>query len=198
MEQFYPWAPLVAIEDSTIDDLYVKLVATFNLKRHTCSDLAVEEVICATCIDENGDRLLFKKSTNFHRMRVGVASQRMHYVVDRLELFLRGFIFRFEAFLRWFVLVTGAPQANHGRGGHMHAVYMQRWLAMARPPVGAVGHDLATCKGWPPAGMVGCSQPVWAVASGQPARASPQGVVAHGQFVRGCRPRPALLLVGAT
>ncbi|RWV83072.1 hypothetical protein GW17_00055370 [Ensete ventricosum] len=34
-----------------------------------------------------------------------------------------------------------------GRGGHMHAVCMQRWMAMAKPPAGAVGHSLATCKG---------------------------------------------------
>ncbi|RRT31355.1 hypothetical protein B296_00049774 [Ensete ventricosum] len=33
-----------------------------------------------------------------------------------------------------------------GRGGHMHAVCMQRWLVMARPPAGAVGHGLATYK----------------------------------------------------
>ncbi|RRT66088.1 hypothetical protein B296_00014790 [Ensete ventricosum] len=34
-----------------------------------------------------------------------------------------------------------------GRGGHMHAVCMQRWLAMARPPAGAAarkgGHPRA-------------------------------------------------------
>ncbi|RWV83548.1 hypothetical protein GW17_00054823 [Ensete ventricosum] len=38
-----------------------------------------------------------------------------------------------------------------GRGGHMHAVCMQRWLATARPLAGAVGHGLATCKGQPTA-----------------------------------------------
>ncbi|RWW05074.1 hypothetical protein GW17_00031672 [Ensete ventricosum] len=104
-EQFCPQAPLVAIEDSAVDDLYVELVATFDLKRHTCSNLAVEEVICATHIDENGDRLLFKKSSNFHRLRVGVAGQRVHCVVGRLGLFLRGFIFGFEAFFRWFAVL---------------------------------------------------------------------------------------------
>ncbi|RZS24785.1 hypothetical protein BHM03_00057894 [Ensete ventricosum] len=36
-----------------------------------------------------------------------------------------------------------------GRGGHMHAVCMQRWLATARAPAGAAGYGLATCKGWP-------------------------------------------------
>ncbi|RRT56646.1 hypothetical protein B296_00021266, partial [Ensete ventricosum] len=35
-----------------------------------------------------------------------------------------------------------------GRGGHMHAFCMQRWLAKARPVAGVVGHVLATCKGW--------------------------------------------------
>ncbi|RWW14397.1 hypothetical protein GW17_00021835 [Ensete ventricosum] len=83
MEQFYPRAPLVAIEDSTVDDLYVELVATFDLKHHTCSDLTVEEVIYAVHIDENGDGLLFKKSSNFHSLRVQVAGQRVHYVVGR-------------------------------------------------------------------------------------------------------------------
>ncbi|RWV83346.1 hypothetical protein GW17_00055053 [Ensete ventricosum] len=34
-----------------------------------------------------------------------------------------------------------------GRGDHMHAVCMQRWLTTARPPAGAAGHGLATCKG---------------------------------------------------
>ncbi|RZR74884.1 hypothetical protein BHM03_00045504 [Ensete ventricosum] len=36
-----------------------------------------------------------------------------------------------------------------GRGNHMHVVCMQRWLAMARPPAGAVNHGLATCNGRP-------------------------------------------------
>ncbi|RWV78788.1 hypothetical protein GW17_00060194 [Ensete ventricosum] len=31
-----------------------------------------------------------------------------------------------------------------GRGGHMHVVCMQRWLATARPSTGAAGHSLAT------------------------------------------------------
>ncbi|RWV84472.1 hypothetical protein GW17_00053809 [Ensete ventricosum] len=34
-----------------------------------------------------------------------------------------------------------------GRGSYMHAVCMQRWLATAKPSIGAVGHGLATCKG---------------------------------------------------
>ncbi|RWW88898.1 hypothetical protein BHE74_00002207 [Ensete ventricosum] len=68
------------MEDSTVGDLYVKLVANFDLKCHTCSDLAIEEVIYATRIDENGDGLLFKKSSNFHSLRVGVAGQHVHYV----------------------------------------------------------------------------------------------------------------------
>ncbi|RZR78451.1 hypothetical protein BHM03_00003803 [Ensete ventricosum] len=58
-----------------------------------CSNLAVE-VICAACIDENGDWLLFNKSSNFHCLRVGVTNQRMHCIVSQLGLFLRGFIFR--------------------------------------------------------------------------------------------------------
>ncbi|RRT74884.1 hypothetical protein B296_00008376 [Ensete ventricosum] len=104
-EQFCPQAPLVAIEDSAVGDLYVELVATFDLKRHTCNNLAVEEFICVALIDENGDRLLFKKSSNFHRLRVGVVGQRVHCVVGRLGLFLRGFIFGFEAFFKWFAVL---------------------------------------------------------------------------------------------
>ncbi|RRT38070.1 hypothetical protein B296_00041340 [Ensete ventricosum] len=101
-EQFYPRASLVAIEDLAIDDLYVELVTTFDLKRHTCSNLVVEEVIYAARIDENDDQLLFKKSSNFHRLRVRVADQHVHCVICRLGLFLRGIIFGFEAFFRWF------------------------------------------------------------------------------------------------
>ncbi|RRT67952.1 hypothetical protein B296_00025927 [Ensete ventricosum] len=67
-----------------------------------CNDLAVEEVIYAARIDENGDQLLFKKPSNFYHLRVGVAGQRVHCVVGRLGLFLHGFIFGFEVFFRWF------------------------------------------------------------------------------------------------
>ncbi|RWW68892.1 hypothetical protein BHE74_00023550 [Ensete ventricosum] len=105
VEQFYPRAPLVAIEDSTVSDLYVELVATFDLKRRTCSNLAAEEVIGAARVYKNGDGLLFKESSNFHRLRVGVVDQRVHCIVGRLGLFLRGFIFEFEAFFRWFVVL---------------------------------------------------------------------------------------------
>ncbi|RZS21294.1 hypothetical protein BHM03_00053928 [Ensete ventricosum] len=59
-------APLVAIENSAIDDLYVELVTTFDFKRHTCSNLVVEKVISAAHIYKNGDGLLFKESSNFH------------------------------------------------------------------------------------------------------------------------------------
>ncbi|RWV77006.1 hypothetical protein GW17_00062227 [Ensete ventricosum] len=52
----------------------------------------------------------------------------------------------------FYALVAAIGSENRrcewGRGGHMHAVCMQRWLAMARPPAGAVGHGQATCKGW--------------------------------------------------
>ncbi|RZS27680.1 hypothetical protein BHM03_00061197 [Ensete ventricosum] len=56
------------------------------------------------------------------------------------------------------------------RGGHMHDVCMQRWLAKAKPPAGANSHGLATCKG-------------------RPTMARPPA--------RGCRPRPALPPAGA-
>ncbi|RWW03390.1 hypothetical protein GW17_00033456 [Ensete ventricosum] len=38
-----------------------------------------------------------------------------------------------------------------GRGGHMHAVCIQRWVATANPPAGVAGHGRATCKGLSPA-----------------------------------------------
>ncbi|RWV78003.1 hypothetical protein GW17_00061097, partial [Ensete ventricosum] len=70
-----------------------------------CSNLTVEEVIGATRIYKNGDELLFKESSNFHCLRVGVADQRIHWIVDRLGLFLHDFIFKFKAFFRWFVVL---------------------------------------------------------------------------------------------
>ncbi|RWW48014.1 hypothetical protein BHE74_00045956 [Ensete ventricosum] len=93
---------LVASEDSTIDDLYLELVTTFNLKHHTCSNLAVEKVIGATRIYKNSDGLLFKEFSNFHCLWVGVSGQRMHCIVGRLGLFLHGFIFEFEVLFRWY------------------------------------------------------------------------------------------------
>ncbi|RRT31953.1 hypothetical protein B296_00036078 [Ensete ventricosum] len=47
------------------------------------------------------------------------------------------------------VVVIGSKSRRclWGRGGHLHGVYMQRWLAMARPLVVAADHGLATCKG---------------------------------------------------
>ncbi|RWW61147.1 hypothetical protein BHE74_00031809 [Ensete ventricosum] len=72
-EQFHPWAPLVAFKNLVVGDLYIELVATFNLKRHTCNNLAVKKVICVALIYENSDGLLLEKSHYFHRMWVGVA-----------------------------------------------------------------------------------------------------------------------------
>ncbi|RWW22940.1 hypothetical protein GW17_00012833 [Ensete ventricosum] len=46
-----------------------------------------------------------------------------------------------------------------GRGGRIHAVCMQRWLATARPPAGAIDRGLATYKGLPPTGTADCGQP---------------------------------------
>ncbi|RWV80869.1 hypothetical protein GW17_00057786, partial [Ensete ventricosum] len=92
----------VTIEDSTVGDLYVELVVTFDLKHHTCNNLAVEKVISADHIYKNGDWLLFKESSNFLRLRVGVTGQRMHCIVGGLGLFLHGFIFELEVFFRWY------------------------------------------------------------------------------------------------
>ncbi|RWV96171.1 hypothetical protein GW17_00041134 [Ensete ventricosum] len=84
-----------------------------------------------------------------------------------------------------------------GRGDHMQAVCMQRWLAMTRPLAGATGHGLATCKGRPamawlparggrlrPSPLYGAiarrgGSPQGPVGSGQLG-----GVVAHGQPYR--------------
>ncbi|RWW49501.1 hypothetical protein BHE74_00044319 [Ensete ventricosum] len=67
-----------------------------------CNNLAVEKVIGAARIYKNGDGLLFKESSNFHRLWVGVTNQRVHCIVGRLGLFLRSFIFEFKVFFRWY------------------------------------------------------------------------------------------------
>ncbi|RWW42799.1 hypothetical protein BHE74_00051613 [Ensete ventricosum] len=121
------WASLVAIEDSTVSDLYIKLIATFDLKHHMCNDLTIEEIIYAACIDENGDRLQFKKSSNFHRLQIGVAGQPVHCVVDRLGLFLHGFIFGFNALFRWFnVLIL--YWFNYEEPALFAAMFSASWL----------------------------------------------------------------------
>ncbi|RWW18124.1 hypothetical protein GW17_00017905 [Ensete ventricosum] len=83
---------------------------------------------------------------------------RFHNSGIRAKVFVRkiGFrlcVMRLNRIELFYALVAAIDsESRHclrGRGGHMHAVCMQRWLAMAKPPVGAVGHGLATCKGWP-------------------------------------------------
>ncbi|RWW28560.1 hypothetical protein GW17_00006957 [Ensete ventricosum] len=64
-------------------------------------NLDVKEVLCDNRIYENGDGLLFKVSSNFHHLWVGVINQRMHCIIGRLGLFLHG-IFEFNVFFRWF------------------------------------------------------------------------------------------------
>ncbi|RWV94562.1 hypothetical protein GW17_00042884 [Ensete ventricosum] len=78
-----------------------------------------------------------------------------------------------------------------GRGSHMHVVCMQRWLAMARPPAGVVGQDLANCKGR--SVVARPAAPARGDACGQKRR--PRGSSAVP--ARECRPRPALLPAGA-
>ncbi|RWW59574.1 hypothetical protein BHE74_00033482, partial [Ensete ventricosum] len=94
-----------AIEDLTVSDLYVEIVASFDLKCHTCNNLAIEKAIGAAHIYKNGDGLLFKESSNFHCLQVGVIDQHVHCIVSRLGLFLHGFIFEFEVFFRWYDVV---------------------------------------------------------------------------------------------
>ncbi|RWW08137.1 hypothetical protein GW17_00028447 [Ensete ventricosum] len=108
------WLPHLPRNNSIFDDLYVELVATFDLKRHTCNNLAVEEVISAARIYKNGDGLLFKESSNFHRLQVGVTGQHVHCIIGRLGLFLCGFIFEFEVFFRWYEGAKGFDMAGRG------------------------------------------------------------------------------------
>ncbi|RZS14446.1 hypothetical protein BHM03_00046134 [Ensete ventricosum] len=80
-----------------------------------------------------------------------------------------------------------------GRGGHMHAVCMQRWLPTARPLAGAAGQGLATCKRRPPASTVGCDQPARAsqqqpAYKGLPPAASPVASRGGDAGRRGGRP----------
>ncbi|RZS28750.1 hypothetical protein BHM03_00062387 [Ensete ventricosum] len=94
------------------------------------------------------------------------------------------------------VIDSESRRCLRGRGGHMPVVYMQRWLATARPPIGAVGHGLATCKGRPAAARppaMGCrlqgQQPTrGGHPRARPVVASPQGPTGSGQPARGCRP----------
>ncbi|RRT35396.1 hypothetical protein B296_00020454 [Ensete ventricosum] len=67
-----------------------------------CSNLAFEKVIGVARIYNNGDGLMFKESSNFHLLWVGVTGQHMHYIVGRLGLFLFGFIFKFEVIFKWY------------------------------------------------------------------------------------------------
>ncbi|RWV82527.1 hypothetical protein GW17_00055972 [Ensete ventricosum] len=74
-----------------------------------------------------------------------------------------------------------------GRGGHMHVVCMQRWLATARPPVGAADHGLATCIGRLAAATCGHGQ-LRPARKGQPVAASPTASRGGGAGRRGGRP----------
>ncbi|RWW54940.1 hypothetical protein BHE74_00038448 [Ensete ventricosum] len=84
------------------------------------------------------------------------------------------------------------------RGGHMHAVYMQRWLATTKPPIWATGHGLATCKWRPAAATRRGSSPqgaatrghsrLWPAHKGLPPVASPSASRGGGAGRRGGRP----------
>ncbi|RWW39106.1 hypothetical protein BHE74_00055588 [Ensete ventricosum] len=122
-----------------------------------------------------------------HQLRFPKSGIRAKVFVRKIGFKLR--VMRLNRVELFYTLVAAIGSENRrclrARGGHMHAVCMQRWLATARPPVGAADHGLATCKGrlpagatarkgWPPVGTINC---------GQPARAN--------------RHQPALPLAGA-
>ncbi|RWV98364.1 hypothetical protein GW17_00038796 [Ensete ventricosum] len=87
-----------------------------------------------------------------HPLRFPNSGIRANVFVRKMGFKLR--VMRLNRVELFYALVAAiGSESRHcqqGRGNHMHAVYMQRWLAMARPLVGAVGHGLATCKGRPP------------------------------------------------
>ncbi|RWV77229.1 hypothetical protein GW17_00061977 [Ensete ventricosum] len=75
-----------------------------------------------------------------------------------------------------------------GRGGHMHVVCMQRWLATARPSVGAVDHAWLLARGdWlrPPEGQPPADQPA---RKALPPAASPTASRGGGSGRRGGYP----------
>ncbi|RWW15276.1 hypothetical protein BHE74_00032382 [Ensete ventricosum] len=83
-----------------------------------------------------------------------------------------------------------------GRGGHMHVVYMQRWLAMVRPPAWVNGHGLATCKGRPAvARPLARGDRQWPACKGQTASASPTASKGGDAGRRSGRPLAARLPV---
>ncbi|RWW50797.1 hypothetical protein BHE74_00042919, partial [Ensete ventricosum] len=92
-----------------------------------CNNLTIEEVIYVACVDENGDGLLFQKSSNFHRLRVGVAGQCVNYVVGHLRFFLHGFFFRFKGFFIWFIILF-LHWFNHKEPALFAAMFSAPWL----------------------------------------------------------------------
>ncbi|RWV81652.1 hypothetical protein GW17_00056904 [Ensete ventricosum] len=84
------------------------------------------------------------------------------------------------------VIGSESRRCLRGRGGHMHVVCMQRWLATAKPPAGVADCGQAPCKGLPPVGAIARKgrPPTGMAGYGQPAAASPQGVAARGQPYR--------------
>ncbi|RZR99335.1 hypothetical protein BHM03_00028854 [Ensete ventricosum] len=89
-----------------------------------------------------------------HPLRFPKSGIRAKVFVRKIGFKLR--VMRLNRVELFYTLVAAIGSENRrclrARGGHMHAVCMQRWLATARPPVGAADHGLATCKGRLPAG----------------------------------------------
>ncbi|RZS14377.1 hypothetical protein BHM03_00046059 [Ensete ventricosum] len=96
-----------------------------------------------------------------HPLRIPNSGIRAKVFMRKIDFKLR--VMRLNHVELFYTLVAAigseSRRSLRGRGGHMHAVYMQRWLATARPPVGMAGHGLATCRGRPPAGTAECDQP---------------------------------------
>ncbi|RWV77232.1 hypothetical protein GW17_00061966 [Ensete ventricosum] len=144
-----------------------------------------------------------------HLLRFPNSGIRAKVFVRKIGFKLRVMRFNRVELLYMLVAAIGSESRRclRGRGGHMHAVCMQRWLATARPPVGVAGHGLATCKGrptaarppargsrwWPLVGMAASDQPARAsrwcpTRKGLPLAASPAASRGGGAGRRGGRP----------
>ncbi|RRT82226.1 hypothetical protein B296_00006404 [Ensete ventricosum] len=144
-EQFHPQALLVALKNSTVGDLSIELIATFDLKCHTCSNLAIKEVICAARIYENGDGLLLEKSSYFHRLRVRVEGVEGFGIAGRgATLVLRASLFKHSSCSRAKEIaatrVYGCRFGDDGGGDILKQLWeLLRWVEAAEMVVGAAG-----------------------------------------------------------
>ncbi|RWW55332.1 hypothetical protein BHE74_00038037 [Ensete ventricosum] len=125
-----------------------------------------------------------------HPLRFPNSGIRAKVFVQKINFKLR--VMRLNRVELFYALVVAFGSESRGclrgRGGHMHVVYMQRWLATVRPPAGATDHGLATCKG-----QQATARPPTRGGHprARPTASQPPGAVGNDQPVRTSRLRPA-------